>query len=135
MVLIYFFSVYGQSQNTVTSVTFWNWAEITNLYFVHVQLHGIETTNDFLTVFSCSGFVYFFFRLRDRTDLNCVPDHVLLNIFSYLNVRSLCQSSRVSFIEKSWNNVLYQACERVFYHISRIKESKENTICIIISRV
>lgn len=37
MVLIYFFSVYGQSQNTVTSVTFWNWAEITNLYFVHVQ--------------------------------------------------------------------------------------------------
>lgn len=44
----------------------------------------------------------FFFRLRDRTDLNCVPDHVLLNIFSYLSVRSLCQSSQVSFIEKSW---------------------------------
>ena len=35
------------------------------------------------------------FRLRDRTDLNCVPDHILLNIFSYLNVRSLCQSSQV----------------------------------------
>lgn len=34
-------------------------------------------------------------RLRDRTDLNCVPDHILLNIFSYLNVRSLCQSSQV----------------------------------------
>ena len=42
------------------------------------------------------------FRLRDRTDLNCVPDHVLLNIFSYLNVRSLCQSSQVSFTDKSW---------------------------------
>ena len=52
-------------------------------------------------VYLSNGFIYkkqyFFicFRLRDRTDLNCVPDHVLLNIFSYLSVRSLCQSSQV----------------------------------------
>ncbi|XP_068731678.1 uncharacterized protein [Montipora capricornis] len=34
-------------------------------------------------------------RLRDQTDLNCVPDHVLLNVFSYLNIQSLCRSSQV----------------------------------------
>ncbi|XP_022782225.1 uncharacterized protein LOC111323186 [Stylophora pistillata] len=36
-------------------------------------------------------------RLRDTTDLNCVPDNVLLYVFSFLNVRSLCQSSQVCY--------------------------------------
>ncbi|KAK2567522.1 putative E3 ubiquitin ligase complex SCF subunit sconB [Acropora cervicornis] len=34
-------------------------------------------------------------RLRDRTDINCVPDRVLLKIFSNLDVQSLCRSSQV----------------------------------------